>query len=284
LSILPIISAINYFRYTSKIIINYFDFISEEMKVLFMGTGTSGCVPSIACLLQPEKIPCRICPDAYSNPKSYNHRLNTSILIQVPSPTGVPGMSGVSGEAKPGKSVMPGEFQGKNQKGRFKEEVNILVDCGKTYLWSSLAFFPKLGVTHLNALLLTHPHADAMLGLDDLRGWTMNGAVQSSIDVYCDRATLRYISQVFPYLIDKKLASGGGDVPSLVFHELETCSSSSSFDSSDSADCQGVEADDDGFTCFNSFNLHGVQITPFHVQHGYKGAGKPFYSVGINCI
>ena len=52
----------------------------------------------------------------------------------------------------------------------------------------------------------------AVNGLDDLRGWTLEGAIQPSIDIYLTQQTLTDISRAFPYLVSKEHASGGGDV------------------------------------------------------------------------
>ncbi|CAK9041240.1 Putative hydrolase C777.06c [Durusdinium trenchii] len=46
---------------------------------------------------------------------------------------------------------------------------HLLVDCGKTFEEAVRRHFRKLGVKGVNAVLLTHGHADAILGLDSLR-------------------------------------------------------------------------------------------------------------------
>lgn len=45
----------------------------------------------------------------------------------------------------------------------------VLIDCGKTFREVILNLFPKHGLKEVSALLLTHGHADAILGMDDLR-------------------------------------------------------------------------------------------------------------------
>lgn len=45
----------------------------------------------------------------------------------------------------------------------------VLIDCGKTFREVILNLFPKHGLKEVGALLLTHGHADAILGMDDLR-------------------------------------------------------------------------------------------------------------------
>jgi glyoxylase-like metal-dependent hydrolase (beta-lactamase superfamily II) len=47
--------------------------------------------------------------------------------------------------------------------------ITTLIDCGKTFREVVLKVFPKYGLKEIGALLLTHGHADAILGMDDLR-------------------------------------------------------------------------------------------------------------------
>jgi phosphoribosyl 1,2-cyclic phosphodiesterase len=82
-----------------------------------------------------------------------------------------------------------------------------------------------------------------MNGLDDLRGWTLRGAIQSHIDIYVSQATLGDIKRSFPYLVSKEFASGGGDVPEFRWHIIE--------------DKVPFEIKDTG-----------IKVTPFSVHHG----------------
>lgn len=63
-------------------------------------------------------------------------------------------------------------------------------------------------IGRLEAVLLTHDHADALFGLDDLRHWTFQGAIQPSLSVYLDADTMATVRQVYPYLVDSKMAKG----------------------------------------------------------------------------
>lgn len=52
----------------------------ETSEILFLGTGTSGGLPDLACLLDSQK-KCKTCWDAIE-PGSRNRRQNTSIVIK----------------------------------------------------------------------------------------------------------------------------------------------------------------------------------------------------------
>jgi phosphoribosyl 1,2-cyclic phosphodiesterase len=49
------------------------------------------------------------------------------------------------------------------------ETSNIQIDVGKTYRESMLRWYPRFGVPWLDAVVITHDHADACMGLDELR-------------------------------------------------------------------------------------------------------------------
>lgn len=58
-----------------------------------------------------------------------------------------------------------------------------------------------------------------------MSGWTLNGNIQSHIDVYVSQDTFTVVKQAFPYLVSKELASGSGNV--LMLNKLGVKSSSS---------------------------------------------------------
>jgi phosphoribosyl 1,2-cyclic phosphodiesterase len=156
-------------------------------SLVVLGTGTSEGVPRVSCLTSPD-FKCRTCLDA-AQPGSLSRRRNTSLLVR---------------------------HEGKN----------ILIDCGKMFWEGAIEHFPRLKVRKLDAIILTHDHADAVLGLDDLRDWTMNvdgqrGATGYTLPIYLVKRDFESIKRAFPYLVDTNQATGGGQVPSLRFHVLE---------------------------------------------------------------
>ncbi|KAJ1340232.1 hypothetical protein BSLG_005118 [Batrachochytrium salamandrivorans] len=71
---------------------------------------------------------------------------------------------------------------------------NVVIDCGKTFYDSALSWFVEYRLRHIDAVILTHGHADAMMGLDDLRQWTIGNEerrIQKKVDVYPNAETMR---------------------------------------------------------------------------------------------
>ncbi|KAJ3040459.1 hypothetical protein HDV00_010896 [Rhizophlyctis rosea] len=95
--------------------------------------------------------------------------------------------------------------------------------------------------------------------MDDLRQWTIGGkkySVQDRIDVYLDESTAKVVESTFPYLFDKKKATGGGDVPSLEFHVFGN-----------------------GPGGYEPVMIEELEVIPFQVEHGSAGENK-FMSLG----
>ena len=133
----------------------------------------------------------------------------------------------------------------------------VLIDCGKTFYDSALIAFPKFHLRQIDAVILTHPHADAMFGLDDLRAWTMSGRVQKHIDIYLTQSTFEKVESAFPYMVDKSFATGGGEVPTLKFHVFDTHGTPDYFMIQDE-----------------------LKVIPIPVTHGTYSNGDPFPCMG----
>jgi len=189
-----------------------------RMEVILLGTGTSGQVPSIVCLTEGGGEGCRCCCGTGDRK---DQRRNTSALVRIhPAPV-------VAVAQK-----LPHHHQVTR---------NILIDVGKSFCEAAREHFPKHRIRKLDAVLLTHPHADAVNGLDDLRAWTLGGAIQASIAIYCNAYTHGEIARMYPYMVDSHARTGGGDVPQFTWHILR-----------------------DG----EAFDLFGIEILPLAVHHG----------------
>jgi phosphoribosyl 1,2-cyclic phosphodiesterase len=133
----------------------------SKSRIVFLGTGTSEGVPRVSCLTNPNS-DCPVCPDAMK-PGSPNRRRNTSLLIQ--------------------RELSDGRTS------------NIIIDAGKFFYESAMNWFPKYGVRTMDALVITHAHADAVGGFDDLRDWTNNA--QETLPIYLRETDLDSVESLF---------------------------------------------------------------------------------------
>eukprot|EP00300_Choanocystis_sp_HF-7_P014124 c18573_g1_i5.p1 GENE.c18573_g1_i5~~c18573_g1_i5.p1 ORF type:complete len:333 (+),score=53.90 c18573_g1_i5:714-1712(+) len=136
--------------------------------VLFLGSGSSGGTPLVRCILQDD-IDCKVCQDALI-PGSMNERGNPSILIRVQS-------------------------------------TNILVDCGKTFTNAAIKFLPPLGIKKIAGVVLTHAHADAVAGLDNLREIQLleqdptEWSVRECMPLYAAENTIQTVREQMAYIL-----------------------------------------------------------------------------------
>jgi phosphoribosyl 1,2-cyclic phosphate phosphodiesterase len=108
-----------------------------------------------------------------TNPK--NRRLRCSLLVQRVAPSGA--------------------------------TTNVLVDTSPDLRQQALS----VGIVSLDAVLFTHPHADHIHGIDDLRGFVIN--MRRRIDIYADVSTMARLKEGFRYCFETPL---GSEYPPLV--------------------------------------------------------------------
>jgi len=73
-------------------------------------------------------------------------------------------------------------------------------------------------ITHLDAVLFTHSHADHILGLDEIRSF--NYIQQSPMPCYASAAVWKNIRQMFQYVFDGVPRQGGG-IPTVDAHDID---------------------------------------------------------------
>ena len=145
-----------------------------RFDVLFLGSGVSTGVPRIGCIVRPDQSqpPCKVCHDALRE-GSRNRRGNVSILLRYWHADGRPR--------------------------------HIMVDAGKTMREQCMRLLPRHGIRTLDALLLTHAHADAIHGLDDIRDFQQQGTRHLSwlppLPCYASAKTFEEIKRRFGYLV-----------------------------------------------------------------------------------
>ncbi len=69
----------------------------------------------------------------------------------------------------------------------------VLIDSGPDFRQQAL----REGIDHLDAVFYTHPHADHILGLDDLRPLSFQG--KEKIPLHADAATAAVLERMFEY-------------------------------------------------------------------------------------
>ncbi|XP_074560074.1 putative hydrolase C777.06c isoform X1 [Curcuma longa] len=150
------------------------EIVAGRSSLIFLGTGCSATVPNARCLICATDPPCPVCTQALSIPpeSNPNYRCNTSLLIDYCQ-------DGVHNY--------------------------IIIDVGKTFREQVLRWFTHHKIPRIDSIILTHEHADAVLGLDDVR------VVQhdtNSIPIYCTQFTMDSVTKRFPYLAKRNLKEG----------------------------------------------------------------------------
>ncbi|KAJ9691084.1 hypothetical protein PVL29_013316 [Vitis rotundifolia] len=149
-------------------------------SLILLGTGCSSAVPNAICLIQPSDPPCNVCFQSLSLPpeRNPNYRCNTSLLIDYCQNNG--------------------------------EHKYILIDVGKTFREQVIRWFTFYKIPQVDSIILTHEHADAVLGLDDIRAVQPYSPTNdiSPTPVYLSEYAMESIAMKFPYLVKKKLKEG----------------------------------------------------------------------------
>jgi len=138
-----------------------------KWEAIFLGTGSSSSVPRIKCKLFKYRSTTCVCNVEPFN--VFNHRLNPSLILK--------------------RRSLDGDF-------------HILIDMGKTFRESAIKYFEKFNISSVDSIIITHPHADAFGGLDDVRDVTdrIPGKSAKPVKCYVDSQTIAKVKVSFPYL------------------------------------------------------------------------------------
>ncbi len=129
---------------------------------------------------------------------------------------------------------------------------NILIDTSTDLRLQSLAN----GVERIDAVLFTHPHADHIHGIDDLR--TFNAIQNSAIPCFGNEYTIKRIRRAFEYIFNGDGADGWK--PNLTATVVDS-----------------------------PFEIFGVEVVPVEISHGPATIlgwriGQAAYVTDCNCI
>jgi phosphoribosyl 1,2-cyclic phosphate phosphodiesterase len=124
-----------------------------------------------------------------------------------------------------------------------RRRVSILVEAGDTTILVDTS--PDLreqlldaGTRRIDAVIITHSHADHLHGLDDLRA--LNRLMRRPIPLYADPATMREIARRFDYVIQPAATPDSFYKPMVVPHEMT-----------------------------GAFEIAGIPIAPYDQDHGF---------------
>ena len=108
---------------------------------------------------------------------------------------------------------------------------NVVIDTTPDFRTQAL----RAGISQIEAVLLTHGHADHLMGFDDLRPLSIGRS--QPMPVYGNRQTFEIVRRAFSYAFDSKPKLS--TVPSVVLKEID-----------------------------GPFELLGVKIIPIPLEHG----------------
>ncbi|MQL80226.1 hypothetical protein Taro_012684 [Colocasia esculenta] len=205
----------------------------KQSEIIFLGTGTSEGIPRVSCLTNPLKT-CEVCSKA-TEPGNKNRRHNTSLLIRYAHSMGT---------------------------------FNILIDAGKFFYHSALRWFPHFGLRTIDAVIITHSHADAIGGYTVMKkthyylvdtSVIVPGAAVSELQFNIIKEepfivhNLKVMKKTHYYLVDTSVVVPGAAVSELQFNIIKE----------------------------EPFIVHNLKVTPLPVWHGqgYRSLGFRFGNI-----
>lgn len=98
------------------------------------------------------------------------------------------------------------EYEAEDETGTARRKYYFLIDIGPEFRLQAL----RSNIKSLDAVFITHSHADHLHGLDDVRPFSNTSSPSSSaMPVYSNDATLRDIKNRFSYIFRKTQLGGG---------------------------------------------------------------------------
>lgn len=90
--------------------------------------------------------------------------------------------------------------------------INLLIDAGTDFRQQML----KYQINSLRAIILTHEHADHILGLDDIRSY--NWMQKKPMDIYAEERVEKAVKRVYNYVFEEHKYPG---IPRMTIHRID---------------------------------------------------------------
>ncbi|CAH8273275.1 unnamed protein product [Arabidopsis lyrata] len=125
------------------------------------------------------------------------------------------------------------------------QSLSLLPHLNPNYREQVLRWFTFYKIPRVDSIILTHEHADAVHGLDDIRSLQPRGATMDTypLPVFLSQFSMESIATRFPYLVEKKVKEVPRRVSLLDWTIIEE-------------------------NCDKPFTASGLSFTPLPVMHG----------------
>ena len=251
-------------------------------ELIFMGTGSSTGVPRAMCVANPES-DCEVRTnrgDKAVREWAYviAHRLSPCLCVAQTCRMSMIGPSELNRNWRGNPSLLirfvaPGSASwdsSSSTDSSLPTVRNIQIDICKTFLSSALRLYPRYGVRSLDSVVITHDHADALLGMDDIRSMqsfdetTLKAA---TVPVHVTERTLASMRAKFHYLVPKQVGSSLA-TDSASRSAPHTPAAHSAHAGSVIVERKVAQLDFEVIRPFVPFRTCGLEILPLPVMHG----------------
>ncbi|MES1913601.1 MAG: hypothetical protein MHM6MM_005784, partial [Cercozoa sp. M6MM] len=144
--------------------------------LVILGSGASSGTPAAVCLMSDRDCACRKAKEG-TPMLNDNYRLCPSALL------------------------------------RLSPSAHVILDAGKMFRNAAITWLPLYGCTRVDAVLLTHSHADAAHGMDDLRGcqrFDHSAGDYDCTQVFASDDACKDLHRTYPYLFPHLEVRDGG--------------------------------------------------------------------------